>query len=74
MPCVQVFDRDKTLKRSLYLAHPVSCCCYLNDEGDILLGIANRLVVVRASKYESIGGQGARSRVHRRQAGVCAAG
>ena len=54
----QVFDRDKTLKRSLYLSNPLSCCCYLNDEGDILLGIGNRLVVVRASKYEFIGGQG----------------
>lgn len=53
-----MFDRDKTLKRSLYLSNPLSCCCYLNDEGDILLGIGNRLVVVRASKYEFIGGQG----------------
>ncbi len=57
--CPQVFDRDKTLKSGLYLATPISCCCYLNDDGDILLGLGNRLVVVKASKYEHMRSQGA---------------
>ena len=49
---VQIFDRDKTLKRSIHLANQVNCCCFLNDSGDILVGLPARLVVVRASTYQ----------------------
>lgn len=49
---IKVFDRDKTLKKVIYLATPLTCCCYLNDEGDILIGIGSRLVVVKADLYE----------------------
>ncbi|GAX84070.1 hypothetical protein CEUSTIGMA_g11494.t1 [Chlamydomonas eustigma] len=53
---VKVFDRDKILKRTIYIAAPVSCCCFLNDEGDILVGLpSKRLVVIRASVYKWVG-------------------
>ena len=51
----QVFDRDKALKKSMYLASPVNCCCYLNDDGDIIIGFPTRLVVVRANTYQWLG-------------------
>ena len=54
-PTVQIFDRDKALKRSLYLASPIKCCCYLNDEGDILIGLQSKLVVVLADTYQWLG-------------------
>lgn len=49
---MQIFDRDKNLKRSIHLANLVNCCCFLNDSGDILVGLPARLVVVRADTYQ----------------------
>jgi hypothetical protein len=38
------------------VAAPISCCCFLNDEGDILVGLSSkRLVVIRASVYQWVG-------------------
>ncbi len=34
---LQLFGRDKTLRRSLFLASPLSAVCFLNDTGDILI-------------------------------------
>lgn len=51
-PAVQVFDRDKRYKRSIYIGAPVTAVCYLNDEGDILVAMGLRLVVLRASQYD----------------------
>ena len=50
-----MFDRDKVLKKSIHLASAISCCCFLNDAGDILVGLSSRLVVVRASTYQGLG-------------------
>ena len=42
------------LKKSIYLAGAVNCCCFLNDAGDILVGLPTRLVVVRANTYQRL--------------------
>lgn len=52
----QVFDRDKRFKRSIYLGAPVSAVAYLNDAGDILVAMGQRLVVVRAAQYDNLAG------------------
>ncbi len=51
-PVAQVFDRDKRYKRSIYIGAPVTAVCYLNDDGDILVAMGLRLVVLRASQYD----------------------
>eukprot|EP00198_Chlamydomonas_reinhardtii_P012386 XP_001701723.1 predicted protein [Chlamydomonas reinhardtii] len=53
---IKVFDRDKRFKRSIYLGAPVSAVAYLNDAGDILVAMGQRLVVVRAAQYDNLAG------------------
>lgn len=50
---LQVFDRDRRLKASLYLATPLAAAAFLNDAGDILVAPvgAKHLMVVWASTY-----------------------
>ncbi len=50
---LQVFDRSKTLRRTVSFGENVSCACFLNDDGDILAGLpgSRRLVVVRGATY-----------------------
>ena len=38
--CLQVFDDQKRLEVSLAIESPISCVCYLNNEGDIIAGKA----------------------------------
>lgn len=49
----QVYDRDRRLKASLYLASPLLAAAFLNDEGDVLVAPtgARQLLVVKADTY-----------------------
>ncbi|KAG2494055.1 hypothetical protein HYH03_007699 [Edaphochlamys debaryana] len=53
---IKVFDRDKRFKRSIYVGAPVSAVAYLNDAGDILAAMGQRLVVIRLAKYDRVSG------------------
>lgn len=60
---MQVFDRDKGLRASIYVGAPVGAVAYLNDAGDVLAAMGQRLVVLRASKYDRVPGRPKASRV-----------
>jgi len=51
---IKVFDNEKRLEAALALEAPVSCVCYLNTSGDILAGLGDKLIVIRASVHMSI--------------------
>lgn len=48
---IKVFDATKRLERALALEAPVSCACYLNDNGDIVAGMRDKLLIVRVNTY-----------------------
>ena len=46
---VKIFDHKKRLERSLVLGQPLSCVSHLNDAGDVLVGMDDKLVAGPAS-------------------------
>lgn len=52
MPCSQVYDDAKKLKRTLDLIEPVIAASWLNVKGDIVAALERNLVVIRADTYQ----------------------
>ena len=48
---VKIFDSKKRLERSLVMGQPLSCVSHLNDAGDVLVGMDDKLVVIRTATY-----------------------
>ena len=48
---LQVYDRRKRLKRTMHLLEPIFSVSFLNDRGDIVAALAQKLVVIRADSY-----------------------
>ena len=48
---LQVYDRRKRLKRTMHLLEPIFSISFLNDKGDIVAALAQKLVVIRADSY-----------------------
>lgn len=48
----QVFDNSKNIKRTVKMLEPVHCAILLNAEGDILAGLAKRLVILRGMEFK----------------------
>jgi len=49
--CIMVFDAKKRLEQALALESPVSCVNYLNEQGDIIAGFGDRLIMISSSLY-----------------------
>ena len=47
-----MYDRRKRLKRTMHLLEPIFSVSFLNDRGDIVAALDNKLVVVRADTYQ----------------------
>jgi hypothetical protein len=46
-----VFDAKKRLEKALVMGRPLSCVSYMNDQGDLLCGMGEEVVVIRAGTY-----------------------
>jgi hypothetical protein len=51
---VQVYSSSKELKVTVCVGQPALCACYLNDEGDLLVGLQHQLVRLNAQSYQSM--------------------
>jgi hypothetical protein len=59
----QVWDQQQRLAAVLDLSRPLSAACFLNDQGDLLLGWDRHLLVIRSAAYAMVplGASGANS-------------
>ena len=51
---LKLWSANRTLSRALLIGQSLTCACFLNDGGDLLVGIDQKLVAIQASTYRKV--------------------
>jgi WD40 repeat protein len=51
---LMLWDVQRRLVRTVLIARPVTCACFLNNTGDLLCGIGHELVIIRSNLYNTV--------------------